>query len=78
MNCNEVREALAGYALGALDAHERVGVQAHLLGCRMHDAELAKLRAASPWRCSNRDMGEAIRRWRAYFTRVATTTSRPR
>ncbi|MEX2446465.1 MAG: anti-sigma factor [Dehalococcoidia bacterium] len=45
MNCDELDEALPGYALGALDAEEREAVEAHLAGCREHDDALAELRA---------------------------------
>lgn len=45
MTCEEIRELLPAYALGLLDADENAAVEAHLLECREHDAELVDLRA---------------------------------
>jgi anti-sigma-K factor RskA len=45
MNCDEARELLPAYALGALDAEELSAVEAHLRTCREHDGELIDLRA---------------------------------
>ena len=44
MNCEEVTELLASYALDALPAEEAAAVERHLEGCRRHDAELQELR----------------------------------
>ena len=46
MNCDEVRELGAAYALRALDPDEQQAVEAHLQECELH-AELAALRAAA-------------------------------
>lgn len=45
MNCDEVRELLPAYVLGALDADDLEAVEAHLRGGREHDDELVELRA---------------------------------
>jgi anti-sigma-K factor RskA len=45
MNCEEVRELLPAYVLGALDADELEVVEAHLREGREHDEELVELRA---------------------------------
>ncbi len=44
MNCDEVRELLAAFALDALTEDERAAVAEHLEGCALHP-ELADLRA---------------------------------
>jgi len=44
MNCNEVRELLAAYALDAVSESERAAVREHLTGCALHP-ELTELRA---------------------------------
>jgi anti-sigma factor RsiW len=45
MNCEEVRELLPAYVLGALDAEELEALEAHLRDGREHDDELVELRA---------------------------------
>jgi anti-sigma-K factor RskA len=45
MNCDEVRELLPAYVLGALDAEELRDVEAHLRAGHEHDDELIELRA---------------------------------
>lgn len=45
MNCDEVRELLPAYVLGALDADDLEAVEAHLRAGREHDDELVELRA---------------------------------
>ncbi|HEU0075996.1 MAG TPA: anti-sigma factor [Dehalococcoidia bacterium] len=45
MNCDEVRELLPAYVLGALDADDLDAVEAHLHAGREHDDELVELRA---------------------------------
>lgn len=44
MNCDEVRELLAAYALDALTAEESAAVREHLASCALHP-ELGELRA---------------------------------
>ncbi len=45
MNCEEIRELLPAYVLGALDADEIEAVEEHLRAGREHDDELVELRA---------------------------------
>lgn len=45
MNCNEVRELLPAYVLGALEGDETGEIEAHLRSGREHDDELVELRA---------------------------------
>ena len=45
MNCNETRELLPAYVLGALEDDELVEVEAHLRAGHEHDDELVELRA---------------------------------
>jgi len=46
MNCEEVRDLLPAYVLGALDAGEMQAVEEHLRLGREHDGELVELRAS--------------------------------
>lgn len=45
MNCDEVRELLPAYVLGALDADDLAAVEAHLRAGDEHEDELVELRA---------------------------------
>jgi anti-sigma-K factor RskA len=45
MNCEDVRELLPAYVLGALEPDEIAAVETHLRSGREHDAELVELRA---------------------------------
>jgi len=45
MNCDEIEELLAAYAIGALSTKEAGQARAHLASCRRHDEALAGLRA---------------------------------
>jgi len=45
MNCDEVRDLLPAYVLGALDADELTAVEEHIRAGREHDDELVELRA---------------------------------
>lgn len=45
MDCDELRELLPAYVLGALDAEELAAVEEHLRAGREHDDELVELRA---------------------------------
>jgi anti-sigma-K factor RskA len=44
MNCDELEQLLAAYAIGALSTDEAGRVSAHLASCRRHDEALADLR----------------------------------
>lgn len=46
MNCQQVDELLAAYALDAVDDEERAAIEAHLATCDRHE-EVTELRAAS-------------------------------
>lgn len=43
MNCEEVKELLEAYALGALDADEQTEVEQHLAGCPEHQTQVREL-----------------------------------
>jgi anti-sigma-K factor RskA len=43
MNCDDIHELLAAYAIDALDANDARAVREHLASCRNHDDELAEL-----------------------------------
>jgi anti-sigma-K factor RskA len=45
MNCDDVRELLPAYVLGALDAEDLEAVEEHLRAGNEHDEELVELRA---------------------------------
>lgn len=45
MNCEEISELLAAYAVDALDQDEAREVRAHLVTCRRHDAALAEFQS---------------------------------
>jgi anti-sigma-K factor RskA len=45
MNCEDIRELLPAYVLGALDSEEVAAVELHLREGREHDQELVELRA---------------------------------
>lgn len=47
MSCEELRDQLAAYAAGALEADETAAVESHLRRCREHDEELVELRATA-------------------------------
>ncbi len=47
MSCEELRDQLAAYAAGALEAGETAAVESHLRTCREHDGELVELRATA-------------------------------
>lgn len=48
MDCDQVTELLAAYALSALGAEETEAARRHLAGCRNHDAELGAYREIVP------------------------------
>ena len=53
MNCEQARELLPAYLLGALDVDETREVEAHLRAGHEHDDELVELRATvSRWTAS--------------------------
>ena len=45
IECEEAVELLAAYAMNRLEREEQAAVSEHLASCRLHDAELAELRA---------------------------------
>lgn len=58
-SCSETTHALGAYLVGALDAHERGQVEAHLAGCRACRDELASL-AALPGLMSRLTVDEVL------------------
>jgi anti-sigma-K factor RskA len=64
MSCDEVKELLASFAIGALDEDERAEVDEHLHECRLHDNALASLRSvvdALPLTVEERDPPPELR-----------------
>ncbi len=47
MNCEEISELLAAYAIAALDDGSMRAVQRHMAGCRKHDVALGELQAVA-------------------------------
>jgi anti-sigma-K factor RskA len=64
MSCDEVKELLASFAIGALEEDERLEVDAHLKECRLHDRAIASLRTvvdALPLTVDERDPPPGLR-----------------
>jgi anti-sigma-K factor RskA len=47
MNCDDIRELLPAFALGAIPERDAGDVRAHLATCRQHDAELAEFESVA-------------------------------
>ncbi|HEY7270744.1 MAG TPA: hypothetical protein VH951_13045, partial [Dehalococcoidia bacterium] len=45
ITCDEATDMLAGFAMTRLDREDEAAVTEHLSGCRLHDTELAELKA---------------------------------
>jgi anti-sigma-K factor RskA len=71
VNCDEVRELLAAYALDALSEDERAAVREHLDGCALHP-ELLELRATIEALAGSVDAIEPPASLRARVLAIAT------